>query len=61
MPTWLAIILFLCVVLLFAGELASVSAVGGWTLDELFSLWASDRHFQVQPRATADAAKAKSL
>ena len=44
MPTWLAIVVSLCVALLFAGGLASVNAVGGWMLDDLFSLWASDRN-----------------
>ena len=29
------------IALIFAGELASVSAAGGWMLDDLF--WASDR------------------
>ena len=43
MPTWLTILLLLCVALLFAGELASVSAVSGWWFDDLFSLWASER------------------
>ena len=43
MPTWLAILLFLCVALLFAVELAFVSAISGWWLDDLTSLWASER------------------
>ena len=42
MPTWLIIVLVLCVALLFAGELASVSAISGWSYDDLFSLWASE-------------------
>ena len=42
MPRWLTIVLVLCVALLFAGELASVSAISGWSFDDLFSLWASE-------------------
>ena len=42
-PLWTVLVSLLCVALLFAGALASVSAVGGWMLDDLFSLWASDR------------------
>jgi hypothetical protein len=42
MPTWLITVLLLCVALLFAGELASVSAISGWSYDDLFSLWASE-------------------
>ena len=41
-PTWLSIVFVLCVALLFAGELASVSAISGWWFDDLFSLWASE-------------------
>ena len=41
-PTWLTIVFVLCVALLFAGELASVSAISGWWYDDLFSLWASE-------------------
>ncbi len=41
-PTWLNIVFVLCVALLFAGELASVSAISGWWFDDLFSLWASE-------------------
>jgi hypothetical protein len=43
MPSWLTIVLLLCVALLFTGELASVSAISGWWFDDLFSLWASER------------------
>ena len=43
MQTYLAIVVLLCVAFIFAGGLASVSAVSGWTLDDLFSRWASDR------------------
>ena len=44
MPTWLAIVVSFFVALLFARGLGSVNAVSGWMLDDLFSLWTSDRN-----------------
>jgi hypothetical protein len=41
-PKGLAIFVLLGVTLIFSGELASVTAQGGWMLDDLFSLWASE-------------------
>ena len=43
MPVWGVIVSLLCITLIFAGELASVNAAGGWMLDDLFALWTSDR------------------
>ena len=41
LPRGLAVLVLVCVALVFTGELASVNAAGGWMLDDLFSLWAS--------------------
>src|SRR6516164_644904 len=40
LPRGLAVLVLVCVALVFTGELASVNAAGGWMLDDLFSLWA---------------------
>ena len=45
MPTWLISVLLLCVALLFAGELASVSAISGWCMTISFRFGRPSRHY----------------
>jgi hypothetical protein len=41
--SWIVPASLMTVALVFAGELASLSASAGWTGDDLYSLWAADR------------------
>jgi hypothetical protein len=41
--SWIVYGSLMIIALVFAGELASFITSAGWTEDELFSLWASDR------------------
>ena len=42
-PEGVALVSLFCIALTFAAALYSLNAAGGWMLDDLFSLWASDQ------------------